>query len=395
MASLKLTIRRSMPNADGSFNIKVSVAALGKTCFIPTRFSVASLQQWRQGRVVRRPDADVLNRKLTLLLLEYEDLIADNGGCEGMSAAEVRDFLVRRSRMTNVIRDYGERFVQGLLDEGRVSYAQNMGYSLRYLYECFGEGVTFEDITPGALERWESFFVERGYSGTTINIRMSHLKALLNRAVDDEVTAYRVFPFRRYRMPGKEVRDICISREELRRLRDAVFEGVSGRRFALARDLFMLSFYCAGINLADVVGARFDGDFLTFVRKKTADRKTGEKVVSFTIQPEARVIAERYMGRDGRLDFGYGFRDYEQFRSFVTKSLNRIGVLLGFEKRLMFYSARKTFCQFGYELGVPLYVLEYAIGQTIKDANRPIFNYIRVMRSQADEAVRRILDYAE
>jgi hypothetical protein len=62
----------------------------------------------------------------------------------------------------------------------------------------------------------------------------------------------------------------------------------------------------------------------------------------------------------------------------------------------MFYSARKTFCQFGYELGIPLYILEYAIGQTIKDANnRPIFNYIKIMRSQADDAIRKILDYVK
>ena len=92
---------------------------------------------------------------------------------------------------------------------------------------------------------------------------------------------------------------------------------------------------------------------------------------------------------------GYNYRDYEQFRSFVTKSLNRIGEELGFEKRLTFYSARKTFVQFGSELGIPLYILEYAIGQTIKEANnRPVFNYLKIMRNQADLAVRTIIDYS-
>jgi hypothetical protein len=77
-------------------------------------------------------------------------------------------------------------------------------------------------------------------------------------------------------------------------------------------------------------------------------------------------------------------------------ALNEIGEMLGFEKRLMYYSARKTFCQFGYEIGVPLYVLEYAIGQSIKEAgNRPIFNYIKIMRQQADYAIRAIIDYSK
>lgn len=41
--------------------------------------------------------------------------------------------------------------------------------------------------------------------------------------------------------------------------------------------------------------------------------------------------------------------------------------------------------------GVPLEVLEYCIGQSVK-RNRPIFNYVKVMRRHADEAIRKILD---
>lgn len=68
---------------------------------------------------------------------------------------------------------------------------------------------------------------------------------------------------------------------------------------------------------------------------------------------------------------------------------------MGFEKKLMFYSARKTFVQFGQQLGIPLYVLEYAIGQSVKDANsRPIFDYMKAMRFQADLATRKIIDFS-
>lgn len=114
-----------------------------------------------------------------------------------------------------------------------------------------------------------------------------------------------------------------------------------------------------------------------------------------TIQPEAREIIDKYINERGELDMGYHYNDYEQFRSFVTKSLNRIGEDLEFEKRLTYYSARKTFVQFGSELGIPLYILEYAIGQTIKEANnRPVFNYLKIMRQQADLAIRTIINYS-
>ena len=36
-------------------------------------------------------------------------------------------------------------------------------------------------------------------------------------------------------------------------------------------------------------------------------------------------------------------------------------------------------------------MLEYCIGQSMK-ADRPIFNYLKIMRRHADEAIRTILD---
>ena len=50
-----------------------------------------------------------------------------------------------------------------------------------------------------------------------------------------------------------------------------------------------------------------------------------------------------------------------------------------------------SFVQHGFDLGISLEVLEYCIGQSMKN-DRPIFNYLKVMRKHADEAIRTILD---
>ena len=383
-----------MPNADGSFGIKIVIGSKGVTAYISTRYKIDNLKQWKDGVVVRHPDSDYINRKLKKLLWEYE-AIYDTMPNPNVSAAEIRQYLLSQYRKSDSLKDYAEAYIARLEKESRKSYAQNMGYTLKYLLECFGESMSLQQFTPSALTLFEKHLRKGGSSDTTINIRMSHLKALLNAAVNDGTVEYKVFPFRNYKIPTKAVRDICISKEELRKLREAEFKGISERRHTVARDLFMLSFYCAGINLTDLMDARLDGDTITFVRKKTATKKQGEKEVSITIQPEARVIIDKYLTKEGKLDFGYNYSQYEQFRSFVTKGLNKIGEELGFEKKLMYYSARKTFVQFGTNLGIPLYILEYAIGQTIKDKNnRPIHDYFKVMRPQADMAIRTIISYS-
>ena len=394
MATLTITIIKPKPNADGSYGVKIATRTSSATAYISTRYKIENLKQWKDGRVVRHPDADYINKQLKNLLWEYE-AIYDSMPNTDASAKAIREYILSHFRRSDSIKAYAEQYIARLEKEGRKSYAQNMGYTLKYVLEGIGENITLQSISAVQLEKFENFMRKRGDSDTTINIRMSHLKALLNAAVNDGTVEYKVFPFRNYKVPQKAVRDICISKVELQKLREAEFKGVSERRHTVARDLFMLSFYCAGINLTDLMDAQLDGDTITFVRKKTATKKRGEKEVSITIQPEARTIIDKYITENGKLDFGYKHRDYEQFRSFVTKGLNKIGEDLGFEKKLMYYSARKTFVQYGTDLGIPLYILEYAIGQTIKDANkRPIHDYFKIMRSQADMAIRTIISYS-
>ncbi|MBD5224217.1 MAG: site-specific integrase [Bacteroidales bacterium] len=404
MAQLSFVIVPSRANSDGSHQIRLKITNVNTTAYLVTKFSVDTPGQFQNGMVVKHPRAIAINKDLRILLGEYEEMLMEMGETR-VPASQIKKYLEHPRFAGESLKEYADKYIAELKANGQTSYAQNMGYTLKYLIEKFGEYVSLSAISLTAVKEWEKFLIKRGDSPTTINIRMTHLKALLNAAVNEGVVEYKIFPFNNYKMPAKNVRDICISKGELAKLRDCdpskfpkakCASKDSTRRLTVARDLFMLSFYCAGINLTDLMSAKLNGDILTFVRKKTAEKKTGaDKEVSMTIQPEAREIIDKYINERGELNMGYRFKDYEQFRSFVTKSLNRIGEELGFEKRLTFYSARKTFVQFGSELGIPLYILEYAIGQTIKEANdRPVFNYLKIMRSQADLAIRTIIDYS-
>ena len=417
MATLALCIIKSRPKEDGTFAIKIRITNGTSTNYITTQYCVDKTQ-WNGGQVIRHPQATMINAKLFQLINKYQARLDALDPGKNMTASEIKELLEKGDLVVETVADFAEAYIERLKENKQTAYAKNMEYTRASLIDCFGASMRLKDFTPTALKLYEKFLFEQGgakkknnsersktASPTTVNIRMTHLKALLNAAVNEGMVEYKIFPFRNYKMPAKNVRDICISKEELARLRDCdpskfpkakCANKDSTRRLTVARDLFLLSFYCAGINLTDLMSARLDGDVLTFIRKKTADKKMGaDKEVSLTIQPEARAIIDKYINERGELNMGYKFKDYEQFRSFVTKSLNRIGEELEFEKRLTYYSARKTFVQFGSELGIPLYILEYAIGQTIKEANnRPVFNYLKIMRSQADLAIRTIIDYS-
>ena len=150
-------------------------------------------------------------------------------------------------------------------------------------------------------------------------------------------------------------------------------------------------FIWGGMNLADIVRNEFDRDTISYVRKKTANKREGEKIVTFTIPEEAKKIIRKYISRNGKLNFGYQFT-YSNFQRYVNLCLKELAKKLGIKSNLSFYSARKTFSQFAFDLGIRTEIVEYCLGQSMKE-NRPIYNYIRIMQKQADAAIRMVIDY--
>lgn len=132
MATITLGIRKSKPNADGSFGIKIIIGSMGSTAYISTRYKIDNLKQWKDGRVIRHPDADYINKQLKKLLWEYEAIYDEMPNTDA-TAAEIRQYLLSNYRKSDFLKDHAEQYIVRLEKEGRKSYAQNMGYTLRYV----------------------------------------------------------------------------------------------------------------------------------------------------------------------------------------------------------------------------------------------------------------------
>ncbi|KAB6173873.1 hypothetical protein GA413_27380, partial [Bacteroides xylanisolvens] len=104
----------------------------------------------------------------------------------------------------------------------------------------------------------------------------------------------------------------------------------------------------------------------------------------------AKVLIDKYMSRNGHLQFGK-YSSYKQIYSLVFRHINKVTELSGVKKKVTYYSARKTFAQHGYDLGIQIEKIEYCIGHSMKN-NRPIFNYIKIMQEHADKVFRAVLD---
>lgn len=393
MATIKLAVLKHTQSKDGSYKIRIAIGHRSETHYIVTKYKVNSPSEFVGGIVTRVPNAHEINVKLRNLLNDYDERLERIPSPEDYTCKELRDLLksMRPHSSTATFSQVSEQYQKELIEDGRGSYAGMLQNSLRLFRDFSGGDMFLSEISTVTISEFERWLKRKGLSQTYTSMTLSMTRTIINRAIRAQFVTYQLHPFAYWKRPADEEREIDISVEELAAIRDAQPRLKKQR---IARDLFMLSYYLGGINLIDLLNIDFRGvSVLEYIRHKSRNTKTSDKRISFTIQPEAKELIKKWMNRNtGKLDFGYKF-SYKNFLQFITRSIKSLAKDLDIPnyKKVCYYTARKSFVQHGFDLGISLEVLEYCIGQSVKN-NRPIFNYLKIMRKHADVAIRQILD---
>ncbi|PTL28190.1 integrase [Prevotella sp. oral taxon 313] len=393
MATIKLAVLKHTKSKDGSYKIRISIGHRSETHYIVTPYSVNALSEFDNGIVVRVPNAHEINIKLRNLLNDYEERLERINSPEDYTCKELRDLLksMRTHSSKVTFKQVSEQYQKELIEDGRGSYAGMLQNSLRLFFEFTGGYVFLSEISTITISEFERWLKRKGVSQTYISMTLSMTRTIVNRAIRMQLVTYSVHPFTYWKRPADPERELDISVEDVRAIRDAQPRLKKQR---IARDIFMLSYYLGGINLIDLLEIDFRGvSVLEYTRHKSRNMKLSDKRISFTLQPEAKELISKWMNRNtGRLDFGYKF-SYKNFLAYVTRSIKSLAKDIDIQdyRKVCYYTARKSFVQHGFDLGISLEVLEYCIGQSVKN-NRPIFNYLKIMRKHADVAFRQILD---
>lgn len=393
MATIKLALLRHTRAKDGTYKIRIAIGHKSTTHYIVTKYKVNSPTEFTGGIVVRIPGAHQMNIKLRALLDDYERRLERVPDPDVYSCKQLRDLLasMRPHSTAATFAQVSGQYRAELTEDGREAYAAMLANSLRLFSEYSGGDVFLSEIGTDTITNFERWLLRRGLSRAYTSMNLSMVRTIVNRAVRAQLVTYSVHPFAYWKRPTDDERELDISPEDVAVIRDAE---PRLKKCRVARDLFMLSYYLGGINLIDLLAVDFrNTSVLEYVRHKSRNTKRTDKRISFTIQPEARAIVDKWMDKKtGRLDFGYKF-SYRNFLQYVTRGIKALAKELNLPdaRRVCYYSARKSFVQHGFDLGVSLEVLEYCIGQSVK-GNRPIFNYLKIMRKHADKAMRLILD---
>ena len=392
MTTFSIVIVPTKRLANGKHRIRIAVAHQAQTRYIATPFILDSISQLKKGRVVRHENAAQINLCLQRTINEYILILSSIKHANQLTCTQLIHSIQEEERKKYLTFDViAKEFLSTLQSESRIKsyklYKTAISHFNRFLKK--EHDIPLEQIRPSHIHQSLNFLEKRELSSTTVRIYLTLIKVILNYAIKMDYIHYKVHPFAACILPSSRIRNLDLTVDELKSLRDV---SLKEQNLLIVRDLFMLTYYLGGINLKDLLDYHFEENnlILSYIRHKTYRTKHGENEIVFSIQPEAQQIISKYRTDKGFLKFG-PYESYNKVYSLIYRYLTRIAREAGITSSISYYSARKSFAQHGYNIGIQIETIEYCIGHSMK-SNRPIGNYIRVMRSHADIAMRRIFD---
>ncbi|WP_287665822.1 site-specific integrase [Bacteroides sp.] len=265
---------------------------------------------------------------------------------------------------------------------------------------CGGEDFTFNEITPEWLKGFEIHLRKRKCSWNTVSTYMRILRAVYNRAVDNNEAKYipRLF---RYVYTGTRA-------EHQRALEtgdvEKIFAGLillSGVNPAIqrARHFFILMFLMRGMPFVDLAYLRksdLHGNVITYRRRKTG------RPLSVTLTNEAMRIVRMYMNQDVHSPYLFSFlrspegtmeayREYQLALRSFNRQLLILGEFLGIPNRLSSYTARHTWATTAYYCEVHPGIISQSMGHSSITVTE---TYLKPFQNKKiDEANKLIIDF--
>lgn len=348
------------------------------------------------SRLNIRLSAELSKAKALLLSLELN-------GKANIKPVRFKELLLKQADAINLASSFSDYFKECIGEMARRT-GEIYHSTLVKIEKYYPGGVEFDDITISWLEGFDRKMKAEKYKqgnaikvGLAANTRSMHfrnIRAIYNKAIDEELIGLNAYPFRKFKIVGEETEHRAISVEDLRRVFN--YEGTDSENWA--RDVSKLIFFLIGINAIDLFSlSGISGGRIKYRRSKT------NRLYSIKLEPEIKVLLEKFKGEASFLVFSEQFKDEKSLlkkingitiykdgeKKFYKKGLNSIGESLGIPG-LTTYVLRHSWATIAASLEIPKETISAALGhgkKTVTDV------YIDFDLKKVDEANRRVLDH--
>lgn len=405
----KLSFFHDTRSGNGEFPLKLRIAHKGKTAYINLDIKLP-VECWddNEQKIVEHPKQKALNDFLITKKAMMESAIMTFGltnNLDKLTVAQIK--TVAETNGETATKQYGHSFVRFYekMMEQQERRKTKLSYesALKKIKETdpLIDTKTFEDITTEYIQGLDDDWKKKGLTTNARAVYMRNIRSVINKARKQKLTT--TYAFLEFSIKKEPTQKRNLSVEELRMLRDYPIVNEFQKKY---RDFFMLCFYLRGINIVDLCGltkANVRLGRINYVRSKTG------KSYSVKIEPEAKMLLDRYKGKDYLVDICDGAKTkkefdakYEGFLQRMDRGLKKIGPYtrkgLGGKKEIKpilpfisQYWCRHTCATLMHQKGYSNEIIACSLGH---EHGNPTTNiYIEYNETEVDKANRDIIDF--
>lgn len=257
---------------------------------------------------------------------------------------------------------YAEKLIAETKNKGKLSTASHYRSTLNSFMEYRSNAdIRLDEIDTTIVKEYETFLYESDICSNTVSFYLRTLRAIRNHAVREGLAEPYPELFNDVYTGIDKTDKRAIDEDVLTQL--IVIELSLSHDLALARDLFLFSYYARGMSFIDLVHLKQEniiGKKLVYVRKKTGRKLT------IKLLPEMKKLIKRYRKVSGPYLFpilkngNASYLDYTSALRLQNMRLKKLGKLVGAD--LSTHVARHTWASIALKRGIPEDVISRGMG---------------------------------
>lgn len=352
-AEASIYLDKLRPRKDGSCAVKIRITFMRKRKYYLTGIDLEPLEFEKVMFALRRTPMQKENHtKLNAILTKAQEVIK---GLTIFTFASFDEHFYEQRNIQNSVSFAFEKYIKELKEEKRIGTAENQVCSINSI-EKFKKNLTFAEVTPSFLKKYERWMLENGKSITTVGMYLRNLRTIFNQQNIDST----LYPFgkknNKYSIPTSRNIKKALVLSEISNIFQHEITFMSTKD--MARDYWIFLYLCNGMNVKDFCNLKWsniDEDLLTYHREKTKRSKSDHKAITVSLKPESKAIIKKWSIQSLKKDayvfphFRHGMTPekeratHKQLTKLINKYMEEISKEIGIDKKVTTYFARHSF----------------------------------------------------
>lgn len=357
MADIKVVLRKKI-NKDGTYPLAIRITKDRKSSFIHIGHNVRETDWDKQAQRVKKsyPNSTRLNALIIARLNEANGtLLEAKTTTKEVTSQAVKQKIKPKGGL--MFFDLANEYLEGLKKAGKFNQYTADNARIKYFKEFLKDkNIAFSDITIGLLERLKTYLrSERKVGERTVQNYLAVIRSVFGYAIANKVIERSMSPFGKEGISIKfpESTKVGISKADLGKLETVQLDNPEHNH---ARNLWLTSFYFAGMRISDVYRLRWS-DFYEMRLHYTMGKN--KKAGSVKMHEKALNLLAKYEHlKENDNDFVFpelkrvkDFKDEFNVQRIINLSASRCDKVLrthvaqaaGIKAKLSMHIARHTF----------------------------------------------------